>query len=164
MQTQTSPAAETQTRWLPPLLLAISVRYLLRHPLQFGLCVLGVALGVAVVVSIDLANASASRAFQLSTETIAGAATHQIVAGPSGLDEDLYRRIRTELGLRTTAPIVEGYLASPALPGTTLQLIGVDLFAEAPLPPLPECPTGRTRRRRRWRSDGGFELALDAAG
>lgn len=48
---------------LPPLLLAISVRYLIRHPLQFGLCVLGVALGVAVVVSIDLANASASRAF-----------------------------------------------------------------------------------------------------
>ncbi len=139
---KTQPSPAPQARWLSPLLLAISVRYLLRHPLQFGLCVLGVALGVAVVVSIDLANASASRAFQISTETIAGAATHQIVAGPSGLDEDLYRRIRTELGIRTTAPIVEGYLASPALPGTTLQLIGVDLFAEAPFRPYLSAPLG----------------------
>ena len=40
-----------------------SVRYLLRHPGQLALAVAGVALGVAVVVSIDLANASASRAF-----------------------------------------------------------------------------------------------------
>jgi hypothetical protein len=36
------------------------------------LCVLGVALGVAVVVAIDLANASARRAFQLAGDTIAG--------------------------------------------------------------------------------------------
>lgn len=128
-------AAPARSFWLSPLLLQISLRYLLRHPWQFGLCVLGVALGVAVVVSIDLANASASRAFQLSTATVAGAATHQIVGGPSGLDEAIYRQLRTDLGIRQSAPIVEGYVASPALPGTTLQVIGVDLFAEAPFRP-----------------------------
>jgi putative ABC transport system permease protein len=41
--------------------------------------VLGVALGVAVVVSIDLANASARRAFTLSSEAVTGRATHQVV-------------------------------------------------------------------------------------
>ena len=57
-----------------PLLWRSSLRYLARHPWQFGLAVLGVALGVAVVVSIDLANASAGRAFTLSTEAVTGRA------------------------------------------------------------------------------------------
>ena len=47
-----------------------SLRYLIRHPWQVGLSVLGVALGVAVVVSIDLANQSAKRAFSRSIEAV----------------------------------------------------------------------------------------------
>ena len=43
---------------------------------------LGIALGVAVVVAIDLANTSASRAFALSTETVVGKATHQMHGRP----------------------------------------------------------------------------------
>lgn len=123
---------------LPVGLVRISWRYLLRHPWQIGLCILGVALGVAVVVSIDLANASASRAFMLSTEAIAGRATHQVVGGPGGLDEALYRRIRVDLGLREAAPVVEGYVTAPMLgaEGVTLQLLGVDPLAEAPFRPF----------------------------
>jgi putative ABC transport system permease protein len=44
----------------------LSLRTLLRHPIQFALMTLGIALGVAVMVGIDLANASAERAFDLS--------------------------------------------------------------------------------------------------
>jgi putative ABC transport system permease protein len=114
------------------MLLRSSLRYLLRHPWQIGLCILGVALGVAVVVAIDLANASAGRAFTLSTESVAGRASHQIRGGPAGLDEDLYRRLRVELGLRDAAPIVEGYVVAPQLGERTLQLLGVDPLAEPP--------------------------------
>ncbi len=114
------------------MLLRSSLRYLLRHPWQIGLCILGVALGVAVVVAIDLANVSASRAFALSTESVAGRASHQIRGGPTGLDEDLYRRLRSELGLRAVAPVVEGYVVAPQLGARTLQLLGIDPLAEAP--------------------------------
>ncbi len=124
-QTSTAPL-------LPALLLRTSMRYLLRHPWQIGLCVLGVALGVAVVVSIDLANASASRAFALSTETIAGRATHQIISTTGGLDEQLYRQIRVDLGVRQSAPIVAGYARVPHMDGITLRVLGVDPLAEAP--------------------------------
>ena len=41
----------------------LALRHLARHPWQLGLAVLGIALGVAVAVSIDLANESARRAF-----------------------------------------------------------------------------------------------------
>ncbi|NOK57278.1 MAG: ABC transporter permease [Chloroflexi bacterium AL-W] len=112
-----------------------TMRHLLRHPWQFGLAILGVALGVAVVVSIDLANDSASRAFAISTETLVGRTTHQIVGGSNGVDEAVYRQLRTELGVRAAAPVVEGYATAPQNPGLTLRILGIDPFAEAPFRP-----------------------------
>lgn len=110
----------------------IALGHARRHRLQSALLVLGVALGVAVVVAIDLANGSALAAFQLSTEAVTGRATHRIVGGRRGLDEDLYRRLRVELGVRTSAPVVEGKVRVKALGGETLTLLGVDPFAEPP--------------------------------
>ena len=43
-----------------------------RRPLQSIFLVIGVAIGVAMIVAIDLANGSADRAFQLGTETVTG--------------------------------------------------------------------------------------------
>jgi putative ABC transport system permease protein len=120
---------------MSPTLLKTSLRHLLRHPWQIGLAILGVALGVAVVVSIDLTNSSAQRAFELSTETVAGRATHQIVGGPNGLDDAVYRKLRVDLGVRDSAPLVEGYAAAPDHPGLTLHILGVDPLAEGPFRP-----------------------------
>lgn len=117
------------------LLTRSSLRYLLRHPWQFGLAVLGVTLGVAVVVSINLANASASRAFALSSEAVTGRATHQIVGGPDGIPDAVFRRLVMEAGIERAAPVVEDYVTIPSKPGEpsrTLHLLGVDPFSEAP--------------------------------
>ena len=106
-------------------------RYLLRHPWQTGLMILGITLGVSVMVAIDLANAAASRAFDLSTDVIAGRATHQIIGGPAGLDEAVYTRLRTEGVLIATAPVLTDYVTSPQLGIRPIQLLGVDPFVEA---------------------------------
>jgi len=110
-----------------------SRRYLTQHPWLMGLSILGVAIGVAVVVSIDLANTSASRAFELSAETVTGSATHQVVGTGETLDDDVYRQLR-ERGIRPSAPIVEGY---GSLQGgdRTFQIIGIDPLADAPFRP-----------------------------
>jgi putative ABC transport system permease protein len=107
-------------------------RHLMRHPWQTLLAILGVALGVAVVTAVDLANESAHRAFRIAAETIAGRATHQIIGGPTGLPEELYPRLRLDAGLRNCAPVVSGVVESTGTPGTSLRLIGIDPFAEAP--------------------------------
>ena len=112
-----------------------SLRYLLRHPWQMGLSFVGVALGVAVVVAIDLANTSAQRAFLLSTDSVVGRATHQIVGGSRGIPEDIFRAVRIEAGVRLAAPVVEGDVAAPDYPGRTFRVLGVDPFAEAPFRP-----------------------------
>jgi putative ABC transport system permease protein len=113
----------------------LAVRQLRSHPWQLGLAILGIALGVAVAVSIDLANGSALRAFRLSTEAVGGRATHQILGGPSGLPDDVYRRLRLELGARRAAPIVEGDVAVAGRPGRTLHVLGIDPFADADFRP-----------------------------
>jgi putative ABC transport system permease protein len=112
------------------LLIKTSVRYLLRHPWQVGLSILGVALGVAVVVAIDLANTSARRAFTLSTETVTGRTTHQIVGSAGTLDETVYRQVVRSGSVTQAAPIVEGYVSAAAEGVGPIQVLGIDPFAE----------------------------------
>lgn len=115
---------------MKPVLLKTSLRYLLKHPWQIGLSILGVALGVAVVVAIDLANTSASRAFTLSTETVTGRTTHQIVAGSDTVSEALYERLVTQGIVQQAAPIVESYVSAAKAGVGPILLFGVDPFAE----------------------------------
>jgi len=102
-------------------------RHFLRHPVQLLLAIFGVALGVAMVVSIDLAAESTHRAFGLSMEALTGRYTHHITGGPEGLPESWYARLRVEQGLRKIAPALEGYAT---VQGSTLRLVGFDPFAE----------------------------------
>lgn len=108
-------------------------RRMRRRPLQYILFILGIALGVAMMVSIDLANGSAQRAFELSTDAITGHTTHRIVSvAPHGVDESIYRQLKEEIGYPTVAPVVEGYVSVKKLGEQPLRLVGVDLFAESP--------------------------------
>jgi len=108
-----------------------SLRFLLQHPWHFALSVLGVALGVSVVVSIDISNSSAKTAFSLSTEAVTGKATHQIQGAAEDLDEEVYQTIRINGKIRKSAPVVEGYARITGV-NRTFQVLGVDPIAEAP--------------------------------
>src|SRR5215471_547960 len=110
-----------------------------RHRWSAILAALGIALGIAVVVSIEHASQSARRAFQLSAEAVTGRDTHSSEGGPSGLPEDVDRRIRTELGIEASAPVIEGFARVPGS-GRTLQVLGLDPFAEASFRPYLAAP------------------------
>jgi putative ABC transport system permease protein len=110
------------------LLWAASLRHLVRHPAQLGLALLGLSLGVATIAAVDMATASSYRAFELSIDAVNGAATHEIVAGPAGIDEMLYVALKqSELPIEF-APIVEGYVG---VGERSMQLVGIDPFAAA---------------------------------
>lgn len=111
-------------------LLLASLRYLLRHPGQLLLSIVGIALGVAVVVAIDLAKESARRAFDLSAAAITGKATHRIAGGPDGLDESVYVELRLRHGWHRSAPVVEGRARVPGEAEAYVQILGVDPLAE----------------------------------
>jgi putative ABC transport system permease protein len=101
--------------------------------MQTVLLIIGVAIGVAMMVSIDLANGSAQRAFELSADAVTGRATHRIVpAGADALEEGVYLNLRQKLGYRLSAPVVEGYVLVDELGGLPMRLVGIDPFAEPP--------------------------------
>ena len=115
-------------------LLRLAVANLRRRKAQSALLVAGIALGVAVVVAIDLANASALAAFRRSAAAVTGRATHRVVGGPTGIDARDYVRIATDPSLTAVAaaPVVEGLVEVPALGDRTLTLLGIDPLADAP--------------------------------
>jgi putative ABC transport system permease protein len=110
-----------------PVVFRANLNYLLRHPWQLALAILGITIGVAVIVAVDLANSSARKAFLLSMDTVTGAATHQVIGGPRGIDESDYVQLRVRNGVRNIAPVVEGFIR---IGERDLSLLGVDAFAE----------------------------------
>ncbi len=110
----------------------IALRHSSKHPFQSLLLILGVALGVGMIIAIDLANSSASEAFTLSTNRIAGKATHQIVASADGVPSPLYRTLRAALGLQDVAPVVTDLVILEEANQLPMTLLGVDPFAEPP--------------------------------
>ena len=110
-----------------PVTYRASFSYLLRHPWQLVLSLLGIVIGVAVIVAVDLANSSARKAFLMSMDAITGEATHQVIGGPNGVPESVYSDLRTRWGLTNVAPVIDG---AASMDGLALQLLGIDLFAE----------------------------------
>lgn len=111
----------------------LSLRYWLRHRGAFLLATLGVALGVAVFVAIQIANASVLGAFGATVDAVAGRANLQIRGGANGLPDKVYTRIlqRPDSRILAAAPSLSRTLPSPSL-RTALLVSGVDIFAEIP--------------------------------
>lgn len=109
-------------------------RYLWRHPWLLLLSLLGVAVGVAGIVAMDLAIRSCERGFALSQESLTGRASHWLVAGEQGLPEAFYTRLRVQMGVTQSAPVVEGYLSLRGPQGAvqSFRVLGLDPLAEKP--------------------------------
>jgi putative ABC transport system permease protein len=114
------------------MLLKMGLRMHMRRPAQTALMIVGVALGVSVVIAIDLANTSAERAFTLSTQSVVGRATHQIRDGPAGVPDGLYAQVRTQWGFENSAPVVEGHALALDLGLQPVTILGLDPLAEGP--------------------------------
>ena len=110
------------------MLWSTSFRHLLRHPVQLLLALLGLALGVATIVAVDVATGSAARAFELSLAAVQGPATHELDGGPAGIEETWYVQLVRTLHVVRANPVVEGYVTTG---DEALQLLGVDPLAAA---------------------------------
>ncbi|HEX2123781.1 MAG TPA: hypothetical protein VHL59_19300, partial [Thermoanaerobaculia bacterium] len=110
------------------ILRALVLRPLLREKSRSALTLLGIAVGVAVVVAIQLANQSALRAFRESVDAIAGRANYQLVPEAAPLDENVLLRLQPlwREGVRFAPVIdVEGMLGEEPI-----RLLAVDLLSD----------------------------------
>jgi putative ABC transport system permease protein len=106
------------------------LRPLARDPLRTALTVLSVALGVAVIVAIDLSGDAATGSFRSSMETLAGKTDLEILAN-GGIDE---RRMADLARLPVNAKFSPVMLGQAVLPDVgAVPLFGVDLLGKEAL-------------------------------
>jgi len=106
----------------------LMVRPLLQEPIRAALTIFAVALGVAVVLAIDLAGNSATGSFRSSMETLAGDNDLEITAA-GGVPETVVGTLATlPYALRISARMQDFVVVVESK--QSLPLIGLDLVAE----------------------------------
>src|SRR5580658_1259787 len=105
------------------------VRPLGREPLRTFLTVLAVALGVAVVLAIDLAGNAAAGSFRSSIETLMGDSDLEVTA-TGGLPDAVIGTLATLPYAIRVRPRIQDFVTVVAT-GQTVPLIAIDLIGES---------------------------------
>ncbi len=111
------------------LLRTLILRPLWRDPLRTALTILAVALGVAVVVAIDLAGDAATGSFRSSLESLAGKTDLEISAN-GGIAEQWIGRLASLPIDARFSPMMDAQIAVPG--AGSIPLYGLDFVAAAP--------------------------------
>lgn len=112
------------------LLTRASLRYLARHRGQCALAICGIALGIAIVVAIQLTQASARASFADSLASAFGPATHHVIGRDGAFDERHLALVRRLVPDARPSPVVEGSVRLSAHGrGTSLHVLGIDVFS-----------------------------------
>lgn len=104
------------------------VRPLFREPVRASLTVLAVALGVAVVLAIELAGTAATGSFRSSMETLAGDSDLEITAS-GGVPENIVATLATMPYALRLSPRMEDFAVLQESK-KNLPLLGLDLIGE----------------------------------
>jgi len=106
----------------------LMVRPLFREPVRTSLTILAIALGVAVVLAIDLAGGAATGSCRSSMETLAGDSDLEVVTA-GGVPENVVGTLATLPYPIRVSPRIEDY-AVIVNTKKSFPLIGLDLVAE----------------------------------
>jgi putative ABC transport system permease protein len=102
------------------------LRPLLLRPVRSLSGILSVALGVAVFLSIEIANRSALESFQQAFALVTGRADLEI---RGDVAEDLLPLVTGCDGVEAATPLIESMVTLPDFPGESVRVIGVDPFS-----------------------------------
>ena len=101
------------------------------NPVLYGLTVLGVALGVASVISIRILNQSAIASFAAGVRTMSGTADVLVTGKGGTLPDEAYPRVLGTAGVAAAWPVFETTVSVEGRPDTFVRVLGVDLLAPA---------------------------------
>jgi putative ABC transport system permease protein len=92
------------------------------------MAVMGVAAGVALLFTVQIANHSVTGSFEQIVHGVAGRATLEVAArGPEGMDEQIYEDVARTPGVQLAAPILEQHVVVVGRKGSrALTLVGAD--------------------------------------
>ena len=113
------------------------VRQLRREPLRSGATVAGIAVGIAVVVAIQLANASSVLGFRAALDAVSGQTSLEIRGAGIGVDEGQLAELGWLRTLGLVSPVIDGdalLVASgdPLAEAELVRVLGVDVLRDRP--------------------------------
>jgi putative ABC transport system permease protein len=114
------------------LALKLFLGHLRKHAVEVLLCLLGVTLGVAVVVGIDLAVAASVRSFEKGVNALADRATHAVVHDQGALRDEDFIELKRRLPTARVAPILDRRVLVGRANDANLsaRVFGADVFSE----------------------------------
>ena len=114
------------------LLKNITFRHLHLHKGRTLLSITGIALGVSVFVSVQLAIHTAIESFNASVDHVSGKANLQITSFGRGFSEEVYLKVKKVPGVKAATPVIQ-YVSKMDEPiGEPLYLLGIDVFSDQP--------------------------------
>ena len=87
------------------------IRPLASEKIRTATTIIGVALGIAVVIAIQLTNASSVRGFETALETVAGKTAVEIIGAGTGVDETRLAELSWLREFGVVSPVIEGTAA-----------------------------------------------------
>ncbi|MGZ3589924.1 MAG: FtsX-like permease family protein [Thermodesulfobacteriota bacterium] len=114
------------------LLRNITLRHLRHHRGRTFLSIAGIALGVGVFVSVQLAIYTAIESFNVSVDHVSGKANLQVTSFGRGFSEEVYLKVKKVSGVKAATPVIQ-YVSKIEEPiGEPLYLLGIDVFSDKP--------------------------------
>jgi putative ABC transport system permease protein len=116
---------------------ALVLGHLRTNRLRALVTVFAVALGVAIALAIDLANATAVASFATSVNVISSHVNLQVLGVGRGFDDRTILRVQDVSGVEYASPTIEDSLVIGARPGDPfsgeiLRVLGIDLLRPLP--------------------------------
>ena len=87
------------------------IRPLASEKIRTATTIIGVALGIAVVIAIQLTNASSVRGFETALETVAGKTAVEVIGAGTGVDEARLPELSWLREFGVISPVIEGTAA-----------------------------------------------------
>jgi putative ABC transport system permease protein len=128
-----------------------SIRYLIQHPFRTFLTFLGVALGIALFLSISLINDATKRTLRSNIENMTGKADLTISSDGVGFETSIAEKVKEVSDVKNVVPLIinYAYLHNENDPSTltTMVFLGIDLLKDSSV--------------REYSSDGEEEIIPD---
>ena len=109
-----------------------------KHLLEAALCIIGVAMGVAVAVGIDGAVTASVASFRGAVESVSGSATHSITATAGALTDEQYIALARVHHPWPMTPVIDRRMTALDDDDAphVIRLLGVDPFADSQTRPF----------------------------
>ncbi len=102
----------------------ISLRRMWEHKVRTLLTVIGIALGVAGFIAVEMITDTLSDSFARMVDQVAGRVQLQVVGGDSGVEEAVLKQLESFPDLQAALPVIQ--VNTKAVDGTPLLVLAVD--------------------------------------